>query len=80
MPANQRNATLFNPNALNLACFATYERLIGAPVKSVRENVLDWGHLPWLHKTSLNFIELDEAGEWGWVAWSNRSLHFDYVL
>ena len=71
MPANQQNATLFNPNALNLTRVATYERLIRAPEERVWENVLDWEHLPWLHKTSFGYIELDEAGEWGWRTWSN---------
>ena len=71
MPANQQNAALFNPNALNLTRVATYERLIRAPEERVWENVLDWEHLPWLHKTSFGYIELDEAGEWGWRTWSN---------
>jgi len=78
MSAKQHNANLFNPNALNLTCVATYKRLIRAPSQRVWENVLDWEHLPWLHKTSFKFIELDEAGEWGWRTWSNPE-HTAYI-
>ena len=71
MTANQSNATSFNPNSLNLTRAATYERVIAAPIDRVWENVLDWEHLPWLHKTSFDYVELDDGGEWGWRTWSN---------
>lgn len=71
MSTNQPNAASFNPNSLSLTKVATYERLINAPLERVWENVLDWEHLPWLHKTSFDYVELDAGGEWGWRTWSN---------
>jgi nitrite reductase/ring-hydroxylating ferredoxin subunit len=32
------------------------------------ENVLDWEHLPWLHRGSFSSIELLDAGDSGWRA------------
>lgn len=71
MSANQINATGFNPNQLNLTKVSTYEREIQAPIERVWENVLDWEHLPWLHHTSFDYVELDEGGDWGWRTWSD---------
>lgn len=78
MGAKQQNATEFNPNGLALTCVATYEREIGAPLERVWENVLDWEHLPFLHSTSFGFVELDEAGDWGWRTWSSEG-HADHI-
>jgi nitrite reductase/ring-hydroxylating ferredoxin subunit len=47
---------------------ADLRRTIGASLERVWENVLDWEHLPWLHRSSFESIELIEAGEWGWRA------------
>ncbi len=71
MTANQPNARQFNPNSLNLCEVATYDRLIRAPLERVWENVLDWEHLPYLHETSFDYVELDAGGDWGWRTWSN---------
>ena len=71
MSANQPNARNFNPNALDLCQVATYDRVIRAPLARVWENVLDWEHLPYLHETSFDYIELDDGGDWGWRTWSN---------
>jgi nitrite reductase/ring-hydroxylating ferredoxin subunit len=78
MPASQINTTLFNPNLLNLVRIATYDRQVAAPLTRAWENVLDWAHLPHLHETSFNYVELDEAGDWGWRTWSNDE-HTGYV-
>ena len=78
MTANQPNAEAFNPNALNMVQVATYDRLILAPLVRAWENVLDWEHLPYLHDTSFNYVELDTGGQWGWRIWSNAD-HTDYV-
>ncbi len=78
MPALQKDATQQNPNDLNLVQVATYERTIRAPIIRVWENVLDWEHLPWLHRTSFDYIELDEGGDWGWRTWSNAE-HTDHI-
>jgi nitrite reductase/ring-hydroxylating ferredoxin subunit len=47
---------------------ARYERTVAASLERVWENVLDWEHLPWLHRTSFSGIECREAGTWGWRA------------
>ena len=78
MSANQHHAETFNPNSLNMVQVATYDRLILAPLVRVWENVLDWEHLPYLHDTSFNYVELDTGGQWGWRTWSNAD-HTDHV-
>ncbi|MCI0636032.1 MAG: hypothetical protein L0206_19265, partial [Actinobacteria bacterium] len=47
---------------------ATYRRTVGASLERVIENVLDWEHLPWLHRGSFSSIELHDAGDSGWRA------------
>lgn len=64
----QTNATDFNPNNLPMQFAARYERIIGASLARVWENVLDWEHLPHLHHSSFSSLDLEEAGEWGWRA------------
>ena len=32
------------------------------------ENVRDWEHLPWLHRSSFSSIALFDSGAWGWTA------------
>ena len=71
MTALQCNAKEFNPNKLELVEVARYQRTIYAPLERVWENVLDWEHLPHLHASSFNYIELDDGGEWGWRTWSD---------
>jgi nitrite reductase/ring-hydroxylating ferredoxin subunit len=51
-----------------LTTVAVYQRVVGASLERVWENVLDWEHLPWLHASSFSSIALDEAGAWGWRA------------
>ena len=82
MTAQQSNAQGFNPNGLNLVLVSTYERLIGATIERVWENVLDWEHLPWLHHTSFSDITLDQGGDWGWRTWSSpdKSSHIELVV
>ena len=48
----------------------------------VWENVLDWEHLPWLHRSSFNYVELEACGDWGWRTWSNveHSEHVELVV
>ncbi len=71
MPTKQTHALLVNPNKVYLTEVAVYNRTIRANLDRVWENVLDWEHLPWLHESSFDYVELDEAGEWGWRTWSN---------
>ena len=47
---------------------AVYERLIRASLERVWENVLDWEHLPALHRESFLAVRRIDSGEWGWSA------------
>jgi len=47
---------------------AVYRRRVAASEARVWENVRDWEHLPWLHRTSFRSIALEEEGDWGWRA------------
>jgi phenylpropionate dioxygenase-like ring-hydroxylating dioxygenase large terminal subunit len=78
MPTSQMNAKVLNPNSLNLVQVAVYDRLIDAPLNRAWENVLDWAHLPYLHETTFDYAELQDAGDWGWRTWSNAS-HTDHI-
>ena len=51
-----------------LACAAVYDRPIAASVARIWENVLDWEHLPWLHRTSFSAVRLLEQSAEGWRA------------
>lgn len=64
----QASATEFNPDGLDLIKAAGLERIIGASLERVWENVADWEHLPWLHHSSFSSIELQDAAAWGWRA------------
>jgi nitrite reductase/ring-hydroxylating ferredoxin subunit len=48
---------------------AVYERSIRASVARIWENVLDWEHLPWLHRTSFSAVRVLDASRAGWRAW-----------
>ncbi len=45
-----------------------YERSVRASLERVWENVLDWEHLPWLHREAFRSIACEDAGDWGWRA------------
>ncbi len=45
---------------MQLTRVATYDRTIGASLDRVRENVLDWEHLPWLHPETFAHVRLLE--------------------
>lgn len=47
---------------------AVYERVVRASLERVWENVLDWEHLPSLHRGAFSSIRRIESGEWGWSA------------
>jgi len=47
---------------------ATYCRRVGVGIERVWENVLDWEHLPWLHRSSFASIDLIEMRGDGWRA------------
>jgi nitrite reductase/ring-hydroxylating ferredoxin subunit len=47
---------------------AVYERTIDASLERIWENVRDWEHLPWLHRSTFRRIEHLGSGEWGWRA------------
>ena len=43
---------------MRLTPVATYERTVRASLDRVRENVLDWEHLPWLHPETFSHVRL----------------------
>jgi hypothetical protein len=43
---------------MQLTRVATYERTVRASLDRVRENVLDWEHLPWLHPETFSHVRL----------------------
>jgi hypothetical protein len=45
---------------MRLTPVATYERTVRASLDHVRENVLDWEHLPWLHPETFSHVRLLE--------------------
>jgi nitrite reductase/ring-hydroxylating ferredoxin subunit len=47
---------------------ADYRREIAGSLALAWDNVLDWEHLPWLHRASFSAIEKRDAGAWGWRA------------
>jgi nitrite reductase/ring-hydroxylating ferredoxin subunit len=47
---------------------AVYRREIAGSLALTWDNVLDWEHLPWLHRESFRSIEKRDAGDWGWRA------------
>jgi hypothetical protein len=51
-----------------LTLVATYQRTIRASVERVWENVRDWEHLPWLHRSSFLNIHLLEQTPASWRA------------
>jgi hypothetical protein len=51
-----------------LTLVATYRRTIQASLERIWENVRDWEHLPWLHRTSFLAVQLLEQRFDGWRA------------
>ena len=43
---------------MRLTRVATYDRTVRASLDRVRENVLDWEHLPWLHPETFSLVRL----------------------
>jgi len=54
--------------APQLILLATYRRTIHASLERIWENVLDWEHLPWLHRSSFAAIQLLEQTTDMWRA------------
>ena len=52
-----------------LSLVATYRRTLHASLERVWENVLDWEHLPWLHRSAFAAAELVEQTPEMWRAW-----------
>lgn len=57
-----------HPDRDTLVRAATYALGLHASLDQVFENVLDWEHLPGLHRTSFDSIECLASGAWGWLA------------
>jgi hypothetical protein len=52
-----------------LSLVATYRRTLHASLERVWENVLDWEHLPWLHRSAFAAADLVEQAPAMWRAW-----------
>jgi hypothetical protein len=52
----------------SLTLVATYHRTIHASLERIWENVLDWEHLPWLHRESFAAVRLLDQHATGWRA------------
>jgi hypothetical protein len=52
----------------SLTLVATYHRTIHASLDRIWENVRDWEHLPWLHRSSFSSIRLLEQTHSSWRA------------
>lgn len=55
-------------DAMPLTEVAVYRRTVRAAVASVWENVRDWEHLPWLHRTTFRAVDLLAESRDGWRA------------
>ena len=51
---------------MSLDSVAVYERTITASLERIWENVLDWEHLPWLHRTSFGHVRMFAISRDGW--------------
>lgn len=51
-----------------LSLVATYRRTIHASLERIWENVRDWEHLPWLHRSSFSSVTLREQTPTLWRA------------
>lgn len=58
-----------NPSTSDaLTSVAVYQREVRASLDRIWENVLDWEHLPWLHRESFRSVGRVQVGPWGWRA------------
>lgn len=55
-------------NSDTLPLVATYQRTIHASLERIWENVRDWEHLPWLHRSSFTSVQLLEQTPDSWRA------------
>jgi nitrite reductase/ring-hydroxylating ferredoxin subunit len=63
-----RDDTLAGMRRTRLTSVATYERVLPVSVERIWENVLDWEHLPSLHRDAFAHIRRIDSGDWGWSA------------
>lgn len=61
-------ATRARPLRDDLVESAAYRRVLPVSVERIFENVLDWEHLPWLHRSTFRAVEPRESGPEGWRA------------
>lgn len=52
----------------NLVEAGVYERRVPVSEARIWENVFDFEHLPWLHRSSFSSLTCLEKGDWGWRA------------
>jgi len=58
----------------------TYRRELPVSLARLYENVLDWEHLPHLHRSSFARIERLDSGDWGWRALASTPKRPDHMF
>ena len=58
----------------------TYRRVLPISLERMYENTLDWEHLPHVHASSFASIRCEQAGTWGWRAWTTDHRGFDALI
>ena len=64
-PGGAGRAILLSRRVMRPTRVATYHRTVRASLARVRENVLDWEHLPWLHPETFSHVRLLERRQDG---------------
>src|SRR5262245_728757 len=67
-PRRPPRAILRRMRGPRITSVATYERILPVSAERIWENVLDWEHLPGLHRDVFASVRRMDAGDWGWTA------------
>jgi nitrite reductase/ring-hydroxylating ferredoxin subunit len=54
---------------IRIVSVATYERVLHVSLERIWENVLDWEHLPGLHRDAFSSVRRIDSGDYGWSAY-----------
>lgn len=58
----------------------TYRRVLPVSLERMYENTLDWEHLPHVHALSFTDIRCEDAGPWGWRAWTTDQVGHEALI
>jgi nitrite reductase/ring-hydroxylating ferredoxin subunit len=65
---DNREKQIDYPRIASLYSIGRYQRRLPVSINRMIENAYDWEHLPHVHKSSFQAIELVNQGDWGWQA------------